>query len=191
MGGGVSLFEDEANDPERRAFGKVEDLGAQVAPPSRGEPDVHRSRKGAGTVRQVRLRERGPGGFEPAGPPLPARAEPAVTRDGTLGFVQTVEIERGIVERPPIGVMRWIPLESPGEADQAPAGLGARCGPDQAAVRLDTARTETNEPSQRFDQEDGGAARRIEYRFLSGQSIRDLVEDQGDERQPRAETAVP
>ena len=31
-GRGVSLFEDEANDPERHAFGKAEDLGAMLPP---------------------------------------------------------------------------------------------------------------------------------------------------------------
>ena len=113
----VSLFEDEANDPERHAFGKIEDLGAHVAPPSRGEPGVHRSQKRAGIVQQVRLRERGLGGFELAGFPLPARAEQAVPCDGTFGFVQTVEVEHGVVERPPIGVTRRIPLEFPGETD--------------------------------------------------------------------------
>ena len=72
-------------------------------------------------------------------------------------------------------------------ADVHSVDLFVQRGPDQSAVRLDVSRTETNEPSQRFDQKDAGAARQIEYGFLAGQSIRDFVEDQGDERQSRVE----
>ena len=60
-------------------------------------------------------------------------------------------------------------------------------GADQFSIWRSTTRTDTDEPAQGFDQENTGPTRQVENGFRAGQSLRNLIENQGNERQPSIE----
>ena len=72
-------------------------------------------------------------------------------------------------------------------ADVDAVDLPVQRGADRLAARLVSVGAQVDQPAQCFDQEDSRPARQIQDGFLAGQAVRDLVQHQRHQRQPRVE----